>query len=32
MIEPICEETCGAAEQEFLADFEQLVIPECILV
>jgi hypothetical protein len=31
-IEPICKEARGAAEQEVLADFEQLVLPECILV
>ena len=31
-IEPICKEARGAAEQEVLADFEQLVLPECLFV
>jgi hypothetical protein len=31
-IEPIREESCGATEQKLFAYFEQLIIPECVLV
>jgi hypothetical protein len=32
MIEPIGEEACSATKQKLLANFEELIVPEFVLV